>query len=696
VRRSILGVSLLAAVGLLIAASAFAGSADRTRAVVAGAGAPPIADLDGDKVFDNLEARVRSSAPGDKLSVLVQLEQPLTDARFDAVSDAVGGVELTRWLPLVRGFAATVSARQVRALAARPGVAEVELNGVVRAYNFSARESSGVNKARLDDPDLDGNVVDPGFTYVPGDIVAAVIDTGIAASHLDLDDGKVLEFANCLDKPDPASCDTTVAPFDDNGHGTHVAGTIAGDGEAALESFTGVAPGAALVGVKVLNHEGRGTNAGVISGIQWAVQNKGTLGIEVLNLSLGSNGCHDGTDMTSAAVEAAVAADLVVVAAAGNDGDSGTCTVGSPGVAEGVITVGAMADTGVSFGPTRAEIPGFNQAHFSSRGPTLDNRIKPDISAPGVQITSADYLSPNLGRTMSGTSMAAPFVAGVAALMLDHNAMLTHAQIKSALMSTAVDWGSPGRDIDYGAGRLDAYAAIKALPNPALVDPPPAPSHAVISGALPASGSVAVHPVQWTNTGGPPTGFPLAATLIMTEHASGQPDFDLYLRDPNGTLMSFSEFTTRQEEVGAVPITPGTYSIVVESFEGCGSYVLDVSGATLGASQPAPPSCPPPPPPPEPPPQPPPPTPPPPPPPPPPVRPPTPVVRCVVPNVKRKTVARARRMLVARRCVLGRVKRTYSARIKQGWVISQSRRPGLRLPRGTRVNVVVSRGKRRR
>ena len=193
---------------------------------------PPTADLDGDKVFDDLEARAQTSEPDDKLSVLVQLEKPLTEARFEVLNTAVGGIDLTRWLPIVRGFAATVAASQVRALAARPGVAHVELNGVVRAYNDSAQLSFGVVKARADDPALDGNVGDPA-TYEPSDIVVAVIDSGIDAAHLELDDGKVIAFANCLNQPDPMSC-TTPAPFDDNGHGTHVAGTIAGDGEAAF------------------------------------------------------------------------------------------------------------------------------------------------------------------------------------------------------------------------------------------------------------------------------------------------------------------------------------------------------------------------------------------------------------------------------------------------------------------------------
>jgi serine protease AprX len=769
-----LAVTALSAMIVLAATSITIAAPSPHTPDLTGASATPIADLDGDKVFDNLEARVKASAPDDRLSVLVQLEKPLTDARFDALSAAVGGVELTGWLPIVRGFAATVTADQVRALAAKPGVAQVELNGIVHAYNNSAQLSFGVVKARADDPNLDGNV-DNQPTYSPGDVVVAVIDSGIDAAHLELDDGKVLEFADCVD----ASCDTTVAPFDDNGHGTHVSGTIAGDGEAAFGLYRGVAPGAALVGVKVLDANGSGSDAGVISGIQWAVQNAATHGIEVLNVSLGANGCFNADEgMTSQAVNNAVAAGLRVFVAAGNAGPD-FCTVGSPGVATSVVTVGAMADLGTGLVPGNRWRPGFGLAPFSSRGPTFDNQIKPDVVGPGVDITSAGAGTGNGFVALQGTSMATPFVAGVAALMLDHNPMLTPAAIKQILMNTAVDWGrggifhvpgTSGPDIDYGAGRLDAYKAIQAI-DPNLTGPPAVPSHAANDGSLAATDAFAVHPVQVTTSG-----FPLSATLIMTQFSFGSPDFDLYLVAPDGTtVLSDSEFFTRQEEVGIVPINPGTYSLIVSSFEGGGPYILDISGGTPAT---------PPPPPPQPPPQ------------PPPAAPDTvapidpiirstghrvgvrsrdrtvdvtwsgaadnlsgvdgfsylwdrrpaslpdtvkdaeetatrttspalangswffhlrtrdnagnwtatrhlgpfviaPPLRCVVPNVRGRTVRRARAALTRQRCRLGRVARAYSARVRRGRIVRQSRRPGARLARGTRVNVVVSRGKRR-
>jgi Subtilase family/PASTA domain len=358
-----------------------------------------------------------------------------------------------------------------------------------------------------------------------------------------------------------------------------------------------------------------------------------------------------------------------------------------------------MADLGTRVDPLNRWRSGFGLAPFSSRGPTRDGQIKPDVVGPDVDITSAAAGTGSGFAAFQGTSMATPFVAGVAALMLDADDTLTPAEIKSTLMTTAVDWGNggifhvpgtTGPDVDYGAGRLDAFAALEAA-DPNLGTPPNVPAHTVVDGSLAATGDLVAHSAHL-----PMTGFPVSATLIMTDFVLGQPDFDLCLVAPDGaTVLSDSPFTTRQEEVGITPIDPGTYFLVVESFQGDGPYVLDVSGATVGPAQPAPRSCAPPPPPPQPPPQPPA-HPPPAPPPPSPAAPPPPViVRCVVPNVRGKTLRTARATLTRRRCRLGRVTRRYSAKVRLGRIVRQSRRPGARLPRGTRVSVVVSGGRRR-
>ncbi len=685
---------------LALALSPWAGGAgDQPRFEAAAVSVEALAkrvDANGDGVFDDLAADLGRLAPDDQTSVIVRVRGDLTHARADGLEAAVGGFATDAWLPIVDGFAATMTKAQIEALARDPVVRSIERNAIVHAYNESAQAAFGVTRARLDAPNLDGDTGTPG-SYVTGDLVVAVIDTGIDAAHEQLDDNKVLHFVNCV-APAPGTC-TSSGPFDDNDHGSHVAATIAGDGE-GNPAGKGVAPGAALVGVKVLDSTGSGTAAQVIAGIQWAVANKAAYGIEAVNLSLGASGCWNGTDSQSAAANVA-AASLVMLIAAGNSGP-GTCTVGSPGVAENVITVGSMADTGVPHlrddmtGSPRPWVEGFNLAASSSRGPTADGRIKPDLVAPGVHITSADANTTNGYVTFNGTSMATPFVAGVVALMLDQNPALTPAQIKTLLRSTAIDWGrggvhdalsASGPDIDYGAGRLDAFAAIKAA-GAALGAAPLVPAHAVISGVITAPGADTEHQIVVTDTS-----VPLAATLIMTNWFGGNPDFDLYLLDSSRSIVTSSRYiNSRQEELGATLSSPGTYTLYVDAFSGTGPYILDVSGG----SQVAPPPPPLPPPPLPPPPLPPPPaTPPPPAPPPPPPTTPKPV-RCIVPNVKGKTVPKAKAALKARRCVGGKVKLAFSGKVKKGRVIAQSRRPGANLPRNTKVNLTVSKGARKK
>jgi serine protease AprX len=693
VRRGLLGIALIGLVGLSLSGSA-AGERIGTLGFSVGALKAPLADRNGDKVFDDLAAKLETMDAEDTLSVIVRVKGDLTQARADSIEGSVGGFDLTHWLPIVDGFAATVTKSQVEALAGLESVRQVELNGVVHAMNDSAQASFGVTRARADDPALDGNR-DGSASYSKNDIVVAVIDTGIAANHEQLDDGKVIGFANCLNETSPDDC-STPAPFDDNGHGTHVAGTIAGDGEGHPQ-FKGAAPGAALVGVKVLAANGTGSSAGVTSGIQWAVQHKADFGIRAINLSLGGGTCSAGIDAESDAVNAATAAGIAVFVAAGNDGPD-RCTIGSPGAASTAITVGAMADLGVPLernpvtGSMRAREPGFNLASFSSRGPTSLGAVKPDVAGPGVHVTSAEAGTVAGYVTFQGTSMATPFVAGVGALMLDDDPTLTPAQIKTTLRNTAIDWGlggefhvpgSSGPDVDYGAGRLDAFAAIKAVDGN-LGSPPATPEHVVLSGSLPGTGTFQDFPIV-VNT----TTFPLAVTLIMTGWVGpDSPDFDLRFFGPNGFEIGVPGlYSDRQEEMGVLPAQTGVYKIRVESFIGGGDFIIDVSGGSPPPTPPLPPPPAPQPPPPAP--QPPPAAPPPPPPAPKPIK-------CKVPNVKGKTVPQARAALKAKKCRLGAVTKAFSGKVKKGRVISQTRRPGRVLPRNTAVGVKISKGARKK
>jgi serine protease AprX len=516
-------------------------------------------DLDGDGIFEELESRLGTLTESERVNVLVKLALPATDARVDALERAVGAFPVSRRFTLVQAFAASLTRGQINALARFPGVAHVEANSDVHISNDTAQASFGVTSARSEMSVLDGG--DGVAAYSKDDLVAAVIDTGIDSAHLDLDEGKMLHFVDCVD----ATC-ADAAAFDDHGHGTHVAATIAGDGDARADRlYKGVAPEGALVGIKVLAGNGSGTDAGVIAGVQWAVANKDVYGIEALNLSLGGSGCSDGTDLVSAAVNEASDAGLVVAVAAGNEGP-GTCTVSSPAAAAKAITVGAMRDFGSN---------GFNLVYFSSRGPTLDGRTKPDVVAPGFNITSADAGTASGYIAMSGTSMATPFVAGVAALMVD--AGLSPTAVKAKIMETAVDWGPAGLDREYGAGRLDAYAALQAA-GASLTGVPGMPSHRHYAGSLAATGATADYFLNVTDTESP-----IAATLIMpgmTGGSASTPDFDLRLYSPTGSQLAYVWSTRRQEELGYKPTVTGTYRLRVESYRGGGAYWLDLSYAS--------------------------------------------------------------------------------------------------------------------
>ncbi len=275
-------------------------------------------------------------------------------------------------------------------------------------------------------------------------IKVAVLDTGIDYQHPDFA-GRILAFTSFVGGDGR----------DDHGHGTHVAGIIAGSGEASGGRYRGVAPEALLLSAKVLKADGSGLMSDVMAGIEWAVEQ----GAKIINLSLGSPGPCDGTDALSAMCDAAVKLGVVVCAAAGNDGPA-SGTIGSPGCAREVITVGASDDND-------------QVASFSSRGPTADGRVKPDILFPGVGIVSCRASGTSMGNPLdnfytsaSGTSMATPHASGVAALLLQAYPSLTPAQIKERMMASALSLNLDPNT--QGAGRGDALAAMeKEVPQPA-------------------------------------------------------------------------------------------------------------------------------------------------------------------------------------------------------------------------------------
>jgi type VII secretion-associated serine protease mycosin len=268
-------------------------------------------------------------------------------------------------------------------------------------------------------------------------VTVAVIDTGVDLNHPDL-------AGRLVAGRDIANNDAT--PQDDVGHGTMVAGIIAADRN-NHRGVAGVAPLANIMPIKVLGGDGSGDDTDIAAGIDWAR----THGADVINLSLGG----PSTDVVlQQAVADAIAAGIVVVAAAGNDGAE---TVGYPASYPGVIAVSASTHTGAL-------------AAFSSYGARVD------LAAPGLDITSTALGSSEAYDVESGTSFSSPIVAGIAALVRAHNPGFTAAQTRSRLLDTARDAGPPGVDRAFGHGMVDALAAVD-------LTHPTAPHPAVRSGS---------------------------------------------------------------------------------------------------------------------------------------------------------------------------------------------------------------------
>ena len=303
-------------------------------------------------------------------------------------------------------------------------------------------------------------------------IGVAIVDSGVAAWHDDLGNNRVVHFADFVNRQ--------AVPYDDYGHGTHVAGIIAGNGQNAGGSRRGIAPGAHLVVLKALDSAGDGNVSRVIAAIDYAVRNRAAYNIRIINLSV-SAGVYESynTDPLARAARRAVDAGIIVITAAGNLGRdaAGAIQYGgitAPGNAPWVLTVGASNDKGTV---DRADDA---IAAFSSRGPGLiDGSVKPDLVAPGVGIeslgdtTSFLYQSrPSARRwgagrsgqepymTLSGTSMAAPIVAGTVALMLHANPTLSPESVKTILRRTA-ESNSRYDQFTQGAGFLNSRAAVE-------------------------------------------------------------------------------------------------------------------------------------------------------------------------------------------------------------------------------------------
>jgi serine protease len=407
------------------------------------------------------------------------------------------------------------SEKQIKQLLSDPSVAYIEQDQMMYATPIEAQGDQpnatwGLDRIDQRSGSLDGNYH---YDFDGTGVTAYVVDTGVLNTHNEFG-GRSSSGYDFVDNDSNST--------DCNGHGTHVAGTIAG-------STYGVAKNVNIVGVRVLGCNGSGTNSGVIQGINWVKNNAS--GPSVANMSLGG-GASQATDD---AVNSAVAAGITFVVAAGND-NSNACNY-SPARAANAITVGSTAN-------------GDSRSSFSNYGNCLD------IYAPGSSITSAWYNSNSATNTISGTSMAAPHVAGVAALYLDENNNLSTSQVESLLNSRAssnkvtdAKSGSPNKMLfalaeDTGCGNNCPVDATELSNNQGVA----------VSGA---TGSTADFFID----------VPQGATNVKLAISGGSGDADLYVYQ--GQKATLSKYSCRPYKNGnaevceiANPVVGKMYAMV--------------------------------------------------------------------------------------------------------------------------------------
>lgn len=515
-------------------------------------GVPFLGDRDGNRLSDDLDSRLAGLGDDATLPVIAVLTAAPSNEVMARLGNSAGAfVPKLTWHDALYGFSADLTKGQIQALSRDPLVSRIEYDLVSHACMDTAKAWTGVTQAWSDfgvTGDRDGNPT----SYSTTDVVLAIIDTGIDTGHVDLDGGKVIGWVDLVNG--------LTTPYDDNGHGTHCSSITAGTGE-GNPAYKGMAPGAALVGVKVLDRSGSATFSLCVDAINWVVANKDTYKIRAANYSIGADGSSDGTDAVSVAVNNAVSAGIVMCVAAGNAGPA-NYTIGTPAAAELAVTVGAMQDPGHN---------GWVIAKFSSRGPTADGRIKPDISAPGRYIMAAEAGSTNAYVDMSGTSMATPFCTGLVGLILDANYGLDVAGVKSVLYSNVKDFGPVGKDIDTGWGLCQPYSAVRQAGgftgtwSDGL-------NLQLFAGYMPKSKATAYHYFTVTDTAKP-----VGITFIIPGWAGTNLNFDIYLLDPTGKQVESSYTQTRQETIACMPLMTGTYTLKVYSKQGAGDYWCSVS-----------------------------------------------------------------------------------------------------------------------
>jgi serine protease AprX len=404
-------------------------------------------------------AKLAANAPDTRVEVIVQLQRGIEPAAVgEAVRSASGRV--TGELEVINGLSVRISAGAAERLARDARVRAVSLNASAKrdAVNLHPGELATAFNQSVKSSNV--------WTKATGKGVGvAVIDTGIAGNLPDFrvsqTDPRSRVVASAVTNPDATRAG------DSYGHGTHVAGLIAGNSgnrsstDPLRGKYAGSAPDANLISVKVSDEEGNATILDVIHGLEFVVEHKDELNIRVVNLSLESTEAQSyKTDPLDAAVESAWFSGIVVVASAGNRGSAPDAVSYAPGNDPYVITVGAVDDKNTK--GTGDDL----LTSWSSRGTTQDGYSKPDLAAPGAGIVSnlapgSAYAAMCPQCTVSneyiragGTSMAAPIVSGAAADILEDHPEYTPNQVKGALLHT-LSW------LRGGGYEIDAHSAYR-------------------------------------------------------------------------------------------------------------------------------------------------------------------------------------------------------------------------------------------
>ncbi len=501
----------------------------------------PAAEPSGDDLAPVLGRDARGAIKGRYIVVMKQqtARSTVTTARRSAVAN--GARVHFDYSTAIRGFAATLPDRALQALRSNPSVAYIEADRQVTASGDQTGATWGLDRVDQRNLPLSSTYH---YDRTGSGVRAYIIDTGVLTSHSEFTGRTVAGYSAINDGRGTTDC---------NGHGTHVAGTVGG-------TKYGVAKQVTIVPVRVLNCQGSGTDSGVIAGIDWVTSNHAS-GPAVANMSLGG-GVSSALD---AAVNNSIADGVVYAVAAGNE-NTNACN-GSPSRVPAALTVGSTTSTDA-------------RSSFSNYGSCLD------LFAPGSSITSAWYTSATATNTISGTSMATPHVAGVAALYLQANPSASPAAVSSAIVNNATTGkvtspgtGSPNRLLHSLFGGTTPPPTGNLLGNPGFES-----GNTVWSGTTGVIDSSAGRPARtgswkaWLNGYGTARTDTLSQTITLP---STTKTLSFWIRIDSAETTTSTAYDTLKVQIvsGGVTTTLATYSNLnegtgyVQRSIGLGAYV---------------------------------------------------------------------------------------------------------------------------